>query len=472
MRRLTLNAGMLAAAQVGGQLIGFVMLVIVSRRIGPAYLGAYAFSYNVVGFIGLAAVMGLPVLGMRDVSEPGTDRRRVLIETVTALVLLALILGGVLIAISPWLAPSHASRVLLPILTIKLLIDALTLTWYLQGTGHNAVVAASQFIGQIAYVAVLLPFLANGLTGAVHYAIANLIGLAVIAAIVLVLVVRAVGLPFGRAGIKCIRTRIARSRPFLWWLALTQIYYATDLILVTYLAGDRRAGLYAAASKLPLGVIGVAALWFTVSMPHIARLHSSDQTDEIRHQTRVAATAAIVAGLPFVVLGPIFARYISITIFGPRFAGSGPALAILSASVAVSLLQIVVTSVVMGAGRERPYVRMMALGAAANVMLNLILIPLIGIVGAAISTLVAESLVLIAGITQMRHVIGPPQVRWRAIGEAAATALVAGSIALLLRHEAGFVAAAIGAILVYAVVIAFRTVRDPGWLNAWLGNAS
>jgi O-antigen/teichoic acid export membrane protein len=471
VKRLLSSVSLLAAAQVGSQLIGLVMLAVVSRRIGPAYLGAYAFSYTIVVDVGLAATVGLPVLGMRDVSQPETDRRRVLVDTATARILLAVILGGALVLMSPWIAPSHASRVLIPILAIKLLIDALTFDWYLQGTGRHAGVAASRFIGQIVFAAALLPLLAGGLIGTWHYAVANLIGLAVTTSIIFLLAFRDIGLPFGAVSIRPIRQRLARSTPFVWWIALTQIYYSTDLILVTYLAGDRKAGLYAAASKLPLSVIGVAALWFTVSMPEIARLHSTKQTDVIRRQFRVAATTAIVAGLPFILLGPLFATDIATTLFGAKFAGAGPALAILSASVAVSLLQIVVTSVVMGAGRERPYVRAMSLGAAANVGLNLLLIPMIGIIGASVSTIVAESMVLLAGIGQIMPIIGRLEVRWRAIGEATALACAAGLTALLIRHDAGFLIGACSAVAVYVSVIVVRTMRDPRWVSGWLGDA-
>lgn len=470
VKRLGTSVGVLAGAQVGGQVIGLAMLAIVTRKIGPAYLGAYAFSYNIVAYVGLAATIGLPVLGMRDVSQSRSNRRRVLIDTVAARVLLAVLLGAALIFASRWLAPTAASRVLLPLLAIKLLIDALTFDWYLQGADRHAVVAASRFIGQIAYAAALLPLLANGLTGARHYVAANLAGLAITAAVMLVLAVRDIGLRFDRPDVKQIRQRLTRSTPFLWWLALTQVYYSTDLILITYLAGDRKAGLYAAASKLPLSVIGIASMWFTVSMPETARLHATEQVDVIRAQSRAAVTTAIVAGLPFVLLGPIFATDIAKTLFGVRFAGSGPALAVLSASVAVSLLQIVVTSVVMGAGRERPYVRAMSFGAAANVVLNLLLIPTLGIVGAAISTIASESIVLIAGIVQMLHVTRRLEVRWRTIGEAATTGAVAAAFALLVRHEVGFVAGALGVIAIYALVIGARTLRDPRWLHAWLGN--
>ena len=176
--------------------------------------------------------------------------------------------------------------------------------------------------------------------------------------------------------------------------------------------------------------------------------------------------------MPFVLLGPIFATDIATALFGVRFAGAGPALAILSASVAVSFVQIVVTSVVMGAGRERPYVRAMSLGAGANVLLNLALIPVLGIVGAAISTIVSETIVLLAGIHQMIHITGRFEVRWRAVGEAAVTACVAAGVALLTRHELGFIAGAASAIAVYAVTIGFRTLRDPRWLTAWLGHVS
>jgi O-antigen/teichoic acid export membrane protein len=471
MKRLSLNAAVLAAAQVGSQLIGLAMLVIVTRRIGPAYLGAYAFSYNVVAYVGLATVIGLPVLGMRDVSESVAGRRRVLVETATAMLLLALIFGGVLVAASPLIAPSAATRVLLPILAIKLVIDALTFYWYLQGEGRSVIVAGSQLVGQLAYVAVLLPLLGRGLNGARDYAFANLAGIAISGAIMFAFVTREIGMPFGRTNVERVRARIVRSTPFLWWLALTQIYYSTDLILVGYLGGDREAGLYAAASKLPLSAIGVAALWFTVSMPATARLKAEAQTDVIRSQTRIAATAAVAAGFPFVIIGPIFATDIVRTLFGAKFSSAGPALAILSASVAISMLQVVVTSVVIGAGRERPYVRAMALGAAANVLLNLALIPVIGIVGASVSTLVAESMVLAAGLRQLAPVIGRLQVRRRAVAESAAIAAVAALAAALLRHEAGFATAALGTVLVYGGVIAARTMRNPRWLGAWLGGA-
>jgi O-antigen/teichoic acid export membrane protein len=472
VRHLSISAATLAAAQVGGQIIGLAMLVIVSRQIGPTYLGAYAVSYNIVAYVGLATTIGLPVIGMRDVSGADADRRNVLVETATTRVLLSLFFGAALIAIAPWITSSHATQVLLSILALKLITEALTFDWYLQGRNRHSVVAASRFIGQVAYAVVLIPLLAGGLRGARHYAIANIAGLAVTAGIMIALVVQDVGLPFGKVSFTQLRQRVRRSTPFLWWIALTQVYYSTDLILVGYFAGNHQAGLYAAASKLPLSVIAVASLWFAVSMPETARLHSIEGTTAIRRQTRVASTTAVVVGVPFVLLGPLFATDISTTIFGPKFAGSGPALAILSASVAISLLQIVVTSVVMGAGRERSYVRVMAIGAAANVVLNLILIPTLGIVGAAISTIAAESIVLIAGIGQISHVIGRMDVRWRSVGEAAITTGVAGGIALLVRQEVGFFAASLSAIAVYTLTITVRTMRGPHWLNAWLGNVS
>jgi O-antigen/teichoic acid export membrane protein len=470
VKRLGLNAGALAAAQVGGQLIGLAMLVIVSRQIGPAYLGAYAFSYNIVAYVGLATTIGLPVLGMRELGRQGADPHRVLSETVTARLGLSLLLGALLVATSRWIAPSHASRVLLPLLAIKLVIEAVTFDWYLQGTGRHPLVAAARFLGQIAYAAVLIPLLAGGLTGARHYVIANLVGLAVTAGIMSVFALRGGRVPSGKVAIATIRRRVRSSTPFFWWIALTQIYYSTDLILVGYIGGDRDAGLYAAASKLPLSVIGVAALWFTVAMPETARLHSAEQTDVIRRQTRVSATAAIVVGLPFVLIGPLFARDIATTLFGAKFSASGPALAILSASVAVSLLQIVVTSVIMGAGRERPYVKAMSLGAGANVLLNLILIPLIGIIGAAIATIAAESTVLAVGLYQMHHITGRLPMRPRAIMEAAGITVGAAGVSLLMRLELGFWSAACGAVSVYALAITFRTIRNPRWLSPWLGN--
>jgi O-antigen/teichoic acid export membrane protein len=469
MKRLLAGASVLAAAQLGGQLIGLVMLVLVSRRIGPTYLGAYAFSLNIVTYAGLATTIGLPALGMRQVSQGQTDRHQVLVETTTARTILALIIGAGLVAAAPLIASSDASRSLIPILSIKLLSEALTFDWYLQAEGHHAIVAKARFVGQIAYALVLLPLLASGLVGARHYAIANVLGLVVTSIIMLWAVLRQGRIVARAVSFRAIRQRVGRSLPFAWWTALTLVYYSTDLILVAYIAGDRAAGLYAAASKMPLSILQVAALWFTVSMPETARLHSATDRDKIRRQTRIAATTAIVAGLPFVLLGPVFASALVTTIFGARFAGASPALAILSVSVAVTLVQIVVTSVVMGAGRERPYVRAMSIGAGTNVVLNLALIPIIGIIGAALATIIAETIVLAAGIRQMSHIAGRPEVNWHAVSEASIVAVLAALVSLLIRIEVGFVVAAGAAVLVCAVPIVIRTIRDPHWTTAWLG---
>jgi hypothetical protein len=83
-----------------------------------------------------------------------------------------------------------------------------------------------------------------------------------------------------------------------------------------------------------------------------------------------------------------------------------------------------------------------------------------------------ESVVLIVEVGQMMHTAGPPEVRSRAINEAAPTARIAWSVALLIRRGVGFLAGVRSAIVVYRTTITSRAIRNARWLHAWLANVS
>jgi O-antigen/teichoic acid export membrane protein len=120
--------------------------------------------------------------------------------------------------------------------------------------------------------------------------------------------------------------------------------------------------------------------------PHFARLHAAGQTAELQALASWSARIVFVAALPvaaaFVVAGgPILAA-----VFGPGFERGAPALAILAFGQWVGVGAGSGGLLLNMCGRERDTARGLGIAAAANVALNAVLVPRLGLVGAAIAT--------------------------------------------------------------------------------------
>ena len=72
---------LLVPGQAIGQVVAFVVLVLVARAVGPSNFGAYQFAVSALAYFSLFANLGIVTLGVRDVTadlEPraGSSRER------------------------------------------------------------------------------------------------------------------------------------------------------------------------------------------------------------------------------------------------------------------------------------------------------------------------------------------------------------------------------------------------------------
>ena len=63
------NAGWLAGSRLSGDVLNFFLFVVLSRRFGPAGVGAYAYAFSIAGFGYAAASLGLEDYGVREMAR-------------------------------------------------------------------------------------------------------------------------------------------------------------------------------------------------------------------------------------------------------------------------------------------------------------------------------------------------------------------------------------------------------------------
>jgi O-antigen/teichoic acid export membrane protein len=165
-----------------------------------------------------------------------------------------------------------------------------------------------------------------------------------------------------------------------------------DRILIVRLAGLAEAGLYALAIKFAQG-INVLARGFQLAFPPLA--YSIADDDEARRAYSLIVTwfAAVCA---FAVAGLwLLARWIVDLLAAPEFFESYEAVGLLATGVSLYALYLVLVVILGRTGRTEFNLPATVAGTIANIALNLVLIPPLGFVGAAIALVASYAIVLV-----------------------------------------------------------------------------
>ena len=196
-----------------------------------------------------------------------------------------------------------------------------------------------------------------------------------------------------------------------------------DRLLLVRLAGLSDAGLYALSVKFAQAV-NVLVKGFQLAWPPLA--YSITDDDEARRAYAVIVTW-FVAVCAFAVTGIwLLARWIVRTLAAPEFFESYEAIGLVSTGVMLYALYLVLVVVLGRTGRTEFNFPATAIGTIANIGLNLVLIPELGIVGAGVS-LVASYAVVLAVMYGFTQRLFPVPYEW-------------GRLALLFLTGAGLVA--------------------------------
>jgi O-antigen/teichoic acid export membrane protein len=208
-------------------------------------------------------------------------------------------------------------------------------------------------------------------------------------------------------------------------IALSQIYFRIDAVLLALLTNAYEVGLYGAAYKfLEISYFVVTAI-VTSAFPPLARFVATGDP-RARPLVQKAFDVLIAAAAPITVGLAIFATPIIVTTAGEEFREAADALRILSPYVLFSFVGGLFFHVLIVCGRDRVLLGSTLAILVANVALNLAFIPAYGFRAAAAISVITEAAVLVPLALAVRRRGLAPGLRYAATvaGAAAVMALV------------------------------------------------
>ena len=471
LNRNALIAGQASFSFAGflfGQTARFGFNLLVARALGADALGIYALAVAVIQIAEVVALAGLDSGLLRFVSMHGSEplRQRASIGSALkaglffsiAVLLLLLLFSGSIASLL------HGSRLLQ--LAICCYAAAIPFNVATVLFGH-AMQGFHQLKPKIIATQVLSPFLLLVLTLLFRYTAGADVALL---------------FPFALAGVGAffwIRPALRRisgvlpadilharpdrlmllyALPFMGVSLLSMVSHWLDIMMLGMLTDTATVGLYHPAARTA-GLINAVLLAFAgIAAPMIAELHSGKQNLEIGRIYKMVTRWIVAVAVPPVILFMLLPDLV-LGIFGARFVEGRTALLLLTAAAFLQACFGLATTVLAMTGYARLSLINALVALGLQVLLNLLLIPGMGINGAALATLLLFFVLTVVRLTEIHrllHIHPFAKALWKPVVSAfivAGLIMASRSWLLSLPSFAALAAGAVATLCLYTALM-------------------
>jgi O-antigen/teichoic acid export membrane protein len=212
-------------------------------------------------------------------------------------------------------------------------------------------------------------------------------------------------LTFPLNGLSVMKELMLFSLPLLVVSVLQTIIGYSDILLLGYFKNADEVGLYNAASPIAqLISIPLDAFIFNF-VPNIALLYAKNLIAELSNHYNTVTKWVLLASFPMTLLILIFPIDILILIWGSKYATAAPALQIITIGIFISSILGPNGTTLMVIGHSKFLMWASLVTVIISIILNFVLIPPLGIVGAALATAITLSWHCLIRHIKLRHYI-------------------------------------------------------------------
>jgi O-antigen/teichoic acid export membrane protein len=453
------NSMLVVGARALAKLAVFLVVVLLWRHLGAANYGRFATMIVYITLVGVVADLGLQTVFIRDASRDRSAFTRYLANLLSARLLLSLvallILAVALRLLSPALFPyTLAAFALLLTTSYSSLLRAV---FYIRGRlGYEAIAIVAESIVLLALTLVAINQRATWDAFLWVYTISYLFTCLFAFAVLRWRWHERVAV---RLEPVFVRRLLMAGLPLALGFTITTVYAQLDIVLLQLFKNFQMVGWYSAANKYIDAVAWIPQSAMGVVFPALSLLGASDRR-RLAFAYEKSFKMLAILGLPLAVgLGVMAA---SIVHFTRGFEQSIPALQILAPSVVLLFVNNAFIYTLTAINRQLDFTRLALFTLGVNVVLNLLLIPPYGYLGAAAASTTTEAALFAGGWWMLRRQRLPLSVIGSS-GRVIASALIMGVAVYLIRSwPLGLVVIA-GAAVYVAALLALRTLDPEEW---------
>ena len=396
IKRVSLNTAWLTAARLGSQFLLLLFTILVARRMGETGLGGYAYMGAVIFIGNVFSTFGTDMLLMREVAA----RRDFSLLSPAAILQLALsaFFVGLVLFFFP-LLPGQGPQFIAAVKLYSLALFPLAIY-----TICSAVLRGMEFMQPYMWLNLLLAGLQASLAWWLIRPDSSFLDLSwILLTVQLVVALLAVGycrlrIPgfslIRRFSYSSVSNLFLASAPLAIVAIVKILYQKITLILLSHLQGISDTGWFSAAMRTVEAsqFVHIALLGALFPIMSFAFLSGSQVSRENRKALAASWWFLLAVGISAAVLLFFFSTPLISLVFGEEFTPSILALRILAWLMIPFSINIFLSALLISARQERLVLTIFLASLVILVMLDLLLIPAFGLVGACIAALVSESI--------------------------------------------------------------------------------
>ena len=400
------NFIMNAILTVAGIIFPLITFPYISRVLLVEGSGKVAFATSVVTYFTMFASLGIPTYGVRACAIV-RDNKEKLSKTVQELLIISggtTLLTYIVFGISLFVIPEFAQeRTLLLIVGLGIGLNTIGVQWLYNALEQYSYITTCSILFKV--IGMILMFLL--VKESSDYQIYG--GVYVIASFgsyVLNFICLRKFVTFQKTGTYQFKQHLKHIMVFFAMSAGASIYLNLDVVMLRFLQSNEAVGYYNAGITVKTVLVTCVTSLGTVLLPRLSYYIETADKKAFQLMVGKAFRFVFVAASAVTVYFSIFARESILLLSGEAFLPAvGPMMILMPTVLLIGLSNVTGIQILTPNGREREVMYSIWGGAILDFVLNLIVIPKFSANGAALSTLLAEGMVLLLQCWFLRDVL-------------------------------------------------------------------
>jgi O-antigen/teichoic acid export membrane protein len=402
IKKVAKNGAWLVASQVVLKLITAFVLVFLIRYLGDEAFGQYSFAIAFVGFFALITDFGFNSLIVRDIAKNKSYVQKYFSNVMTLKIFMSIISIILITIVTLFINKTEIVKILIFLFTIELIMVSFsnTIRSFFQAFELMEYIAISKIIEKLIW-AVLVMFFISKKMGLAYFVLALIISVIVGFLILIYAYKKKIDKISLRLDKDICKMILIESLPFALTSIFVLILFKLDTVMLSFMKTDVEVGLYAAAYKIVEVIEIIPNILTSVVYPVFSRLHQNkEKLDRALHLVFRFLFAII---MPISISILVLSDKIIVFLYTTSFFDSSFALKILIFASLFSFINYPLMTLLNSINKQRIGTINTAVAAVINIILNILLIPSMGMIGAAIATVIAEVILFILSIYFMNR---------------------------------------------------------------------
>ena len=383
------NASWIICCKIAQSALSFLITVLTARYFGPSNYGLINYAAAVVAFVAPVAQLGLSNIQVQEIVDEPNKEGEIIGTTLSMSLISAVFCIIGVISFSAIANKSETDTIVVCALySIILLFQSAELLQYWFQAKYLSKYSSITALIAFAIVTLYKIFLLATRKSIYFFAVSNAIDYVIIT-FALLAIYKKLGGKRLQFSVERAKKMFAKSKYYIVANMMIAIFSQTDRIMLKSMINDTATGLYSAAISCASVAGFVYAAIIDSYRPTIFINYKSSKTSFENSMVQLYAIIIYLSAL-YCIAVVVFAEPIIKIIYGNAFLDAVPPLRIAVWYSTFSYLGMARNVWILAEGRQRYLWIINLSGALGNILINYILIPIIGVSGAAVASLLTQ----------------------------------------------------------------------------------